>query len=85
MSLIRHTFAIRLDAQGVGIATIMQLMGHSSPDMHMRYSRPGAMERRRAVALLSNGHHMDTTCGKVVSSSAANLLNLKRAPVAQLD
>ncbi len=82
---LRHTFGTRLDAQGVGIATIKELMGHSSVEMTMRYSHPGASERRRAVALLSDGHHMDTTGGKVISYAPAKVLKTQCAPVAQMD
>jgi len=46
--------------------TVQQLLGHASIEMTLRYSHPGARERRRAVALLSDGHHMDTTGGSVV-------------------
>jgi len=71
---LRHTFGTRLDACGVGIATIKELMGHSSVEMTMRYSHPGAKERRRAVALLCDGHHMDTTGGEVLSFTPAKVL-----------
>lgn len=82
---LRHTFGTRLDARGVGLATIKELMGHSSVEMTMRYSHPGAAERRRAVALLCDGHHMDTTAGSVVSLDSAKVLKTNSAPVAQLD
>lgn len=82
---LRHTFGTRLDARGIGIATIKDLMGHSSVEMTMRYSHPGATERRRAVASLCDGHHMDTTSALMPSTDSAKVLNLKCAPVAQLD
>jgi hypothetical protein len=82
---LRHTFGTRLDAHGVGIATIKELMGHSSVEMTMRYSHPGASELRRAVALLCDGHHMDTTGGEVISFLPAKVLKTQSAPVAQLD
>lgn len=82
---LRHTFGTRLDARGVGIATIKELMGHSSVEMTMRYSHPGASERRRAVAQLCDGHHMDTTGGEVVSFAPAKVLKTQSAPVAQMD
>jgi hypothetical protein len=32
----------------------------------LRYSHPGAIECRKAVALLSDGHHMDTMGSSVI-------------------
>jgi site-specific recombinase XerD len=82
---LRHTFGTRLNARGVGLATIKELMGHSLIETTMRYSHPNAFERRRAVALLCDRHHMDTTGGEMVSCGSANSLKTKCAPVAQLD
>jgi hypothetical protein len=43
--------------------TIQNLLGYASIEMTLRYSHPGANERRKA---LSDGHHMDTTDNHVV-------------------
>jgi integrase len=58
---LRHTFATRLVRRGVDIVTVKNLLRHSTIAMTLRYSHPGALERRRAVSLLSDGHNMDTT------------------------
>jgi integrase len=71
---LRHTFGTRLDAAGVGLVTIQKLMGHSTIRMTERYSHPGASERRRAVELLSDGHHMDTTNAEGKTLGVANIL-----------
>ena len=57
---LRHTFATRLLCRKVDLVTVQKLLGHSSIEMTMRYSHPGASERRKAVEMLSDGHHMDT-------------------------
>lgn len=57
---LRHTFATRLVSRGTNLVTIQQLLGHASIEMTLRYSHPGTSERRRAVASLSGGHHVET-------------------------
>ena len=74
---LRHTFATRLVRSGVDIVTVQKLMGHASISMTLRYSHPGAAERRRAVELLSDGHHMDTTGENVVAFGASKVLSGK--------
>lgn len=69
---LRHTFTTRLIRKGVDIVTVQNLLRHSAIAMTLRYSHPGASERRRAVSLLSNGHHMDTTEHNVVKLKAAS-------------
>ncbi len=69
---LRHTFATRLIRKGVDIVTVQNLLRHSTIAMTLRYSHPGASERRRAVSLLNNGHHMDTTESNVVELEAAS-------------
>jgi integrase len=54
---LRHTFATRLVNGGTNLVTVQQLLGHASIETTLRYSHPGATERRKAVALLSDGHH----------------------------
>ena len=48
-----------------------------SIEMTLRYSHPGASERRKAVALLSGGHLLDTTSGFVVSFDSFKSLKIK--------
>ena len=63
---LRHTFATRLVTRGADLVTVQNLLRHSTIAMTLRYSHPGAIERRQAVSLLSDGHHMDTTRENVV-------------------
>ena len=59
---LRHTFATRLNARGVDLLTIKELLGHSNIAMTMRYAHPSQDNMRKAVELLTgNGHQMDTT------------------------
>jgi len=49
--------------------------------MTLRYSHPGRSERRRAVELLADGHHMDTTgSGGNLAGSAKILKTLTAHP-----
>ncbi len=71
---LRHTFASRLVRRGVDLVTVKDLLGHQDLETTLRYSHPGANARREAVALLSDGHHMDTTAAPMVSYEASKLL-----------
>jgi integrase len=71
---LRHLFGTRLVAAGVDLVTVQKLMGHASIETTLRYSHPGARERRRAVDLLSDGHHMDTTRENVVAWNSSKSL-----------
>jgi hypothetical protein len=72
--------------QGEVVQGRYKLLGHASIETTMRYSHSGARELRRAVALLSDGHHMDTAEGSVVPyDSSKSLKTQPCAPVAQLD
>jgi integrase len=71
---LRHTFATRLLTRGADIVTVQKLLRHATIAMTLRYSHPGALERRRAVSLLSDGHHMDTTRENVVEFTPPKLL-----------
>ena len=54
--------------------TVQKLFGHASIEMTGRDSHPGANEIRKVVALLSDGHHMDTIEDSVVTYRAVNSL-----------
>jgi hypothetical protein len=56
------------------LVTVQQLLGHVSIEITLRYSHPGAGECRKAVAHISDGHHMDTTEDSVVTYRAVNSL-----------
>jgi len=64
-------------SMGADLVTIQQLLGHASIEMTLCYSHSGATERRKAVALLSDGHHMDTTEGSVVLYDSCKSLKTK--------
>lgn len=46
---LRHTFATRLVAEGVDLATVQFLMGHRSPTMTLRYAHHDDARARAAV------------------------------------
>lgn len=50
LRILRHTFATRLVAEGVDLATVQYLMGHKSAVMTLRYAHHDAERARAAVA-----------------------------------
>jgi len=59
---LRHTFASWLVMQGVDLATVQKLLGHSNIMMTMTYAHLAPDHLKAAVEHLnfSDGHHMDT-------------------------
>ncbi len=59
---LRATFGTRLGAAGVGMRTIMDLMGHQDPKTCLRYVRATDPAKRAAVesAFFDRGHKTDT-------------------------
>ncbi len=65
---LRHTFATRLVMSGVDLATVAELLGHSSIKMTMRYAHPTPESKKKAVKALEkygkmasgDGHFLDT-------------------------
>lgn len=55
--VLRHTFASHLAMRGVPLRTIMELMGHSTIQMTMRYAHLSPEVSREAVNLLDAGDH----------------------------
>jgi integrase len=52
---LRHTFATRLVSNGVDLATVKELLGHSTITMTMRYTHPTPEHKIQAVeSLVSN-------------------------------
>ena len=49
---LRHTFGSRLGMAAVDIKTIMEIMGHKTHKMAMRYQHPGASHKLNAVKIL---------------------------------
>jgi len=75
---LRHTFATRLAGEGVDVATIKELMGHSSIVITQRYFHPNAERKQRAVELL--GRKYDGAVRNPVrpADQAENESSLKR-------
>lgn len=65
---LRHTFASRLDAKGVGIETIRDLLGHSSVVLTQRYTHSNNQLKQQAVDLLG------PESGAFPSQNGGNLL-----------
>jgi len=59
---LRHTFASQLVMSGIDLATVKELMGHSTIEMTMRYAHLSPDHRRAAIELLGSkiGHILDT-------------------------
>jgi integrase len=57
----RHTFASRLVMAGVNLRTVMELMGHSSLAMTMRYAHLAPGQAQEAVEMLVNRHQQKPT------------------------
>lgn len=46
---LRHTFGSRLGMAGADLKTIMEIMGHKTPKMSMRYQHPTPTHKLKAV------------------------------------
>jgi integrase len=72
---LRHTFATRLVERGVDLATVAELLGHSTIMMTMRYAHPTPETKKKAVEALASGgattsqhgHYLDTSASGAVS------------------
>ena len=63
---LRHTFTTRLLEQGADLATVQQLLGHSTVTVTMRYAHPNLGSKRDAVAKLEGfGDNLVTVCTKM--------------------
>lgn len=58
---LRHTFGTRLGRAGVDLKTIMEIMGHKSHRVAMRYQHPGADHKLNAVKILDQVPSVSTT------------------------
>jgi site-specific recombinase XerD len=76
---LRHTFTTRLLEQGADLATVQQLLGHSTVTVTMRYAHPNLDSKRQAVGKLEGfGDNVVTVCTKTQQS------NLKVSPIHSL-
>jgi integrase len=67
---LRHTFTTRLLEQGADLATVQQLLGHSTVTVTMRYAHPNLGSKRDAVAKLEGfGDNLVTVCTKTQQSN----------------
>lgn len=64
---LRHTFGSRLGMAAVDTKTIMEIMGHKTPRMAMRYQHPAADHKLAAVKVLEKSPPKITT-GNIVES-----------------
>lgn len=65
---LRHSFGTRLGMAGVDLKTIMEIMGHKTPRMAMRYQHPAPSHKLQAVRNLDQVPSKVTTA-KVVSGN----------------
>lgn len=70
---LRHTFATRLNEAGADLATIRDLLGHSSTKMASDYTQTSLETRRRAIEAMSRGN-AGPNYGKITAKRA----NLRR-------
>lgn len=71
---LRHTFGSRLGMAGVDLKTVMEIMGHKSHRMAMRYQHPAPDHKLNAVKILDEVPSVFTT-GDVVSLKIAAVSN----------
>jgi integrase len=69
---LRHTFGSRLGMAGVDLKTIMEIMGHKSHRVAMRYQHPAPDHKLKAVRILDEIPSIFTT-GDVVNLKTAVL------------
>jgi integrase len=62
---LRHTFGSRLGMAGYDLKTIMEIMGHKTPRVAMRYQHPAPEHKLNAVKFLDQAPS-DSTTGKIV-------------------
>lgn len=69
---LRHTFGSRLGMAGADLKTIMEIMGHKTPKMSMRYQHPTPDHKLNAVQRLQkNEVPAESPAGKVIDMKKA--------------
>jgi integrase len=61
----RHTFGSRLGMAGVDLKTIMEILGHRSIKVALRYQHPAPSHKLQAVKILDGVTSISTT-GKII-------------------
>ena len=69
---LRHTFGSRLGMKGYDLKTIMEIMGHKSPKVAMRYQHPAPDHKLNAVKSLDKPSPKSTPA-KVIALKYANI------------
>ena len=69
---LRHTFGSRLGMAGTDLKTIMEIMGHKSHRMAMRYQHPAADHKLAAVKILEKNTSKFTP-GKIIDLKKRNI------------
>ncbi|MEN6333118.1 MAG: tyrosine-type recombinase/integrase [Phycisphaerales bacterium] len=78
---LRHTFASRLVMAGAGLRDVMDLMGHASLTMVLRYAHLSPAHQRDAIARLegSHGPTLGQTSTKLPQASSSDPQGKKRS------
>jgi integrase len=80
---LRNTFASRLSGRGADIVTVLQLLGHSTVIVTMRYTHTNLDSKKAAVAKLEGfGDNLVTVCTKMQHSTPKLSLNAPLKAVA---
>lgn len=63
LHMFRHTFATRLREQGVPLGSIMELLGHKTMVMTLRYAKSSPTQLHSAIEALNQAPALDTRQG----------------------
>ena len=86
---LRHTAATYMVLGGQDLATVKEILGHSTVTLTMRYTHPTPESKRRAVGILAellaarDGHQADTTASAVNADAAPSVRSYESGGVAE--